>query len=105
MSLTISASAGDDSVCKVTKRASLLSCTAVSGVRCSTRSAPSSGQRVIPGLYSDSQTGQNMIRFQVSDFRFRELSSIQSTRTNLKLETWNLKPFPPPVQKVFLQNA
>src|SRR5687768_14950779 len=58
MSLTISASTGDDKVCSATKFASLsspaLTCVA-------TRSTPSSGHFVIPGLYSASQIGQNIV--------------------------------------------
>src|SRR6266446_4563037 len=60
MSFTISASAGEDSVCSVTNRASLLSVAPASTFRRSTSSAPSSAQRVIPGSYSASQVGQNI---------------------------------------------
>src|SRR5688500_1540873 len=58
MSLTISASTGDDKVCSVTKFASLSSPTLT---RVATRSAPSSAHFVIPGWYSASQIGQNIV--------------------------------------------
>src|SRR5207302_7049835 len=61
MSLTISPSAGDDKVCKTTNRASLSSGAEVCGVNRSTSSVSSSGHRVMPGLYSDSQVGQNIL--------------------------------------------
>src|SRR6185503_8763691 len=60
MSLTISASAGDPRLCSATNFASLESCIAVSEVNRFTSSDSSSGHRVIPGSYSDSQTGQNI---------------------------------------------
>ena len=61
MSLTISASAGEPSLCSDTKRASLLSRPVISSVNCSTSSVLSSGQTVIPASYSDSHVGQNII--------------------------------------------
>src|SRR2546421_9167030 len=91
MSLTISPSAGDDNVCKTTKLASLSSGLVVPGVSLSTSSVSSSGHRVMPGLYSDSQVGQNIAEFQVSSLKFQVFVSLQGTRTNLKPETWNLK--------------
>src|ERR1041385_9360738 len=97
ISFTISASAGEDKVCRTTNRAPLLSCSAVSGVRRSTSSAPSSGQRVMPGLYSDSQVGQNMqsvssLKFQVSSygssFHLKVSARLMTLRlVNLRLET------------------
>src|SRR5260370_41819811 len=97
MSLTISASAGDDKVCSVTNRASLPSCAPASTLRRSTNSAPSSAQRVIPGSYSDSQVGQNIIWFQVSGFKFKvKISSRQFTASSDthqdKTRGANLKP-------------
>src|SRR5437588_36418 len=67
MSLTISPSVGDDNVCKTTNRASLVSGAALSGVNRSTSAVSSSGHRVMPGLYSDSQVGQNMFESVAQD--------------------------------------
>src|SRR5436853_1774184 len=78
MSFTISASAGEDRVCKGTKRASLSSLAPLSGVRLSTNSAPSSAQRVIPDWYSASQTGQNIIWFIVLLFSSEDIIHTQS---------------------------
>src|SRR5687767_529725 len=59
MSLTISASTGEPSLCKGIKRASLSS-EPIVGSKRSTSSVLSSLHRVIPGWYSDLQTGQNI---------------------------------------------
>src|SRR5215217_5577733 len=60
MSFTISASAGEPSLCSATKRASLVSCKVLSGLSRSTNCALSSAQCVIPGSYSASHIGQNI---------------------------------------------
>jgi len=57
MSLTISASAGEDSVCSVTKARSLLSVAPRFHVQALNQLRASSAQRVIPGSYSASQMG------------------------------------------------
>src|SRR5882724_3495283 len=72
MSLTISPSAGDDNVCKTTKLASLSSGLVVPGVNLSTSSVSSSGHRVMPGLYSDSQVGQNILGSVAQDAIWRD---------------------------------
>src|SRR6185503_7587405 len=66
MSLTIWASAGDPSFKSDTNRASLLSRPVFSGVSRSTNCVSSSGQRVMPGSYSASHVGQNILQFPLS---------------------------------------
>src|SRR6476469_7501886 len=60
MSFTIWASTGEQRFCSGTHFASLLSWAVLADVSRATSSELSSGQRVIPGSYSDSQTGQNI---------------------------------------------
>src|SRR5205809_3967115 len=94
MSLTISASAGEDSVCNVTKRASLGSVAPSSALNRSTNCAPSSGQCVTPVRYSDSQTGQNItlhsqascqISFGLADVVAIKASNCRQTRFGSRL--------------------
>src|SRR6185437_15455967 len=61
ISLTISASAGEPRLWRATNFASLESCIAVSEVSRFTSAESSSGHLVMPGSYSDSQTGQNIL--------------------------------------------
>src|SRR5262245_56775857 len=67
MSFTISASAGEPSRYSWTKLASLVSVAPVSGDNLSTNCASSSGQRVTPASYSDSQIGQNIFLLALSN--------------------------------------
>src|SRR5258708_1828564 len=91
MSFTISASAGDDKVCKATNRALLPSCAPSSMFRRSTNSAPSSAQRVIPGSYSDSQVGQNIVEIVAQDIILRDVPQV-TVMPNLKFSAPPLRP-------------
>src|SRR4030081_718088 len=80
MSLTISASAGEDKVCNATNLASLPSCAPASTLRRSTNVAPSSAQWVIPGSYSASQVGQNMVEIVAQDAILRTGPQVNNLR-------------------------